>query len=304
MKEGWKNYFKMGIVHFMAFPETIKGEGPILETITKIAKDDFFEAIEITWIKDEEVRKKTKDLLFSSGLEVCYGAQPPLLIEKLNLNSENPEQTARAVEMVKKCINEASFLGIRKLGLLSGKDPGQEKRYQAIKVFIHSLKQICRYAQEKDISISLETFDRNVDKKCLIGSALDGKRVAEEVREEYSNFGIMYDLSHVPLLKENDLQALKVLKQTLTHVHIGNCVLKKASSLYGDLHPPFAILEGENGVEELEGFIKALFKIGYLKKNPKIKPIISFEVKPLLDQDPEIVIAQSKRVLKEAWRLL
>ena len=30
-------------------------------------------------------------------------------------------------------------------------------------------------------------------------------------------------------------------------------------------------------------------------------PILSFEVKPFGDEDPEIVIANAKRVLNEAW---
>lgn len=51
---------KVGLVHFMAFPATIKGEGPVLETIRKIAVDDYFSAIEITTIKDPEQRIAVK----------------------------------------------------------------------------------------------------------------------------------------------------------------------------------------------------------------------------------------------------
>lgn len=304
MEERWKNYFKLGTVHFMSFPETIKGEGPILETIEIIAEDDFFEVIEITWIKDDGVREKVKELLSSSGLEACYGAQPPLLIEKLNLNSEEGQEKKMAVNMVKKCIDEAYFLGIKKFGLVSGPDPGEAKREEALKILIRSLKEICKYAKEKDIFVSLEVFDRDIDKKCLVGSAEDARRVADEVRKECSNFGIMYDLSHLPLLGEDVLEALRTLGATLAHIHIGNCVLKKASPYYGDQHPPLGIPEGENGVEELKEFLQALFEVGYLKKNPEKRPIISFEVKPLSGQGPEVVLAQSKRILEEAWRRL
>jgi len=44
---------KGGLVHFMAYPEVMKGEGSILEKLQKIAEDDFFTAVEIFWIKDE-----------------------------------------------------------------------------------------------------------------------------------------------------------------------------------------------------------------------------------------------------------
>ena len=56
MNESMYKYMKVGIIHFMAFPSTIKGDGPIAETIRKIAVDDYFNAIEITWIKDSSSR--------------------------------------------------------------------------------------------------------------------------------------------------------------------------------------------------------------------------------------------------------
>jgi len=42
MDKPWEGMLKLGIVHFMAFPETMRGEGPILEAVIKIAEDDFF----------------------------------------------------------------------------------------------------------------------------------------------------------------------------------------------------------------------------------------------------------------------
>jgi hypothetical protein len=46
-------YFKIGTIHFMSYPETIKGEGPIVETMQKILADDYFDAVELTWIKSD-----------------------------------------------------------------------------------------------------------------------------------------------------------------------------------------------------------------------------------------------------------
>ena len=53
----------MSIVHCMAFPNTFSGEGPIVETIKKIAEDPFFGAIEITWIKDNNIRREVREIL-------------------------------------------------------------------------------------------------------------------------------------------------------------------------------------------------------------------------------------------------
>jgi hypothetical protein len=35
--------------------------------------------------------------------------------------------------------------------------------------------------------------------------------------------------------------------------------------------------------------------------NPQNPPIVSFEVKPLAGETSEVIIANAKRVLKEAW---
>jgi len=292
---------KVGLIHFMAYPQVMKGEGPILETLQKIAEDDFFTAVEVSWIKNEKVRDKAKKLLEISHLTVAYGAQPRLLINNLNLNSFDEAERQEAVDEVIAGVDEAYEIGAKALAFLSGKDPGGEEREQARKLLVSSIKEICEYAKSKgDLGITLEVFDREIDKKCLIGPANEAKMVAEEVRKEFDNFGLMVDLSHLPLLGETPAQAIMPIKDYLVHAHMGNCILKdKEHPGYGDQHPRFGIKGGENDVEELTEYLKVLLDIGFLNhKNP---PIVSFEVKPLSGETSEVVIVNAKRVLREAW---
>lgn len=100
MQESMYKFMKVGLVHFMAYPQVMRGEGPILETLQKIAEDDFFTAVEISWIKDAKVRDKAKKLLEMSHLTVAYGAQPRLLINNLNLNSFNEEERKMSVREI------------------------------------------------------------------------------------------------------------------------------------------------------------------------------------------------------------
>jgi len=301
MQESMYKFMKVGLIHFMAYPQVMRGEGPILKTLQKIAEDDFFTAVEVSWIKDEEVRDKAKKLLEMSHLTVAYGAQPRLLINNLSLNSFNEKERKKAVREVKAGVDEAYEMGAKALAFLSGKDPGEEEREQARKLLVSSIKEICDYAKSKgDLRIALEIFDREIDKKCLIGPTNEAKMVAEEVRKEFDNFGLMVDLSHLPLLNETPTQAIIPVKDYLIHAHIGNCLLKdKKHPAYGDQHPRFGIAGGENDVKELTVFLKVLLDIGFLNhQNP---PIVSFEVKPLADEPSEVVIANAKRVLREAW---
>jgi sugar phosphate isomerase/epimerase len=301
MQDSIYKFMKVGLIYFMAYPQLMKGEGPILETLQKIAEDDFFTAVEVSWIKDAKVRQKAKKLLEVSHLTIAYGAQPRLLVKKLNLNSLDKAERQEAVDEVKVGVDEAYEIGATSLAFLSGADPGDQEREQAIKLLVSSVKEICAYAKSKgDLGITLEVFDREIEKKCLIGPAKDARRVAEEVREEFDNFGLMVDLSHLPLLGETPAQAILPVKDYLVHAHMGNCILKdKEHPGYGDQHPRFGIKGGENDVKELTEFLKVLLDIGFL--NPQNPPMVSFEVKPLADESSEVVIANAKRVLREAW---
>ena len=74
MNEPMRKYMRVGIVNFMAFPATIKGEGPILDATRAICRDDYFDVIEVTWIKDAEVRKEVRKMVETAGLTLTYGA--------------------------------------------------------------------------------------------------------------------------------------------------------------------------------------------------------------------------------------
>jgi sugar phosphate isomerase/epimerase len=147
-----------------------------------------------------------------------------------------------------------------------------------------------------------------VDKRCLIGKSDLAATVAQTIRKKYPNFGLILDLSHIPLQGEPTKSAIKNCAKYITHLHIGNCVLKDRSHpAYGDQHPRFGVKGGENDVEQLREFFAALFAGGVLKKDSAAageKPLISFEVKPMAGENPRLVLANSKRVFKQAWAQL
>ena len=79
-------------------------------------------------------------------------------------------------------------------------------------------------------------------------------------------------------------------------------MVKKGYEAYGDQHPRFGFPNSANDVEELLDFLRILKNEGFFNKdNPYV---LSFEVKPWGDEDPAIILANSKRVLNRAWALL
>lgn len=309
MKELWYKYMNVGTIHFMSFPEVMKGEGPIVETLEKVLANDFFTAVELTHIRDDKTREQVKKMLESSHVVSAYGSQPVLLSNKLNLNSLVEEERVKAITEVKKCIDEAAYLGTKGVAVLSGPHPGQDKEIAAIEKLLLSLEELCAYSQKYNLMFELESFDFDVDKKCLIGKSTLAAEVARKIRKKYSNFGLILDLSHFPLQYELTKDALKNSIEYVTHLHIGNCVLKdKNHAAYGDQHPRFGVAGGENDITQVREFLSVLFELGWLKDDCNTKqsdkPILSFEVKPMPGELSSIVLANSIRVFKEAWASL
>lgn len=303
MNDSLLKYMKVGLVHFMAYPSTIKGEGPVYETIRKVALDEYFTAIEITTVKDPGERQRVKQLLETAHMTVAYGGQPRLLTTGLNINDLNEEGRQKALANLKEGIDEAYEIGATGFAFLSGKyeEDTKEASYQAL---VKSTKEMCAYAKSKgSMRIALEEFDYDVDKKSLIGPAPLALRYAREIREEYENFGLMVDLSHIPLIHETIEESLLPVKDYIVHAHIGNCVVKSPDlPAYGDVHPRFGFPGGENDVDQVVDYLRVLLEIGFL--NTQKPPIVSFEIKPFGDEDPDVVIANAKRTLNEAWAKL
>ena len=295
-----KNYMKIGIIHSMAFPSSFNDKKSFIGSFKQIALDDFFDVIEIGQIKDLEAREQIKEILKVSKLTAAYGGHSRLLSNGLNINDLNEEARHNAVEELKKGIDEAYYMGALDFSFLSGHYI-EGKKEEALEALVKSTKELCSYADEKGhMPVILEVFDYDIDKKSLLGPVELVRRYAEEVSREHDNFGIMVDLSHLPQVRETPRQALLPIKEYVKHIHIGNAVVKDPSmEAYGDMHPRFGFPNSENDAPELVEFLKVLLEIGYL--NTEVPPIVSFEVRPRPYEDELLVIAGSKRVLKEAW---
>ncbi len=310
MQEPLEAYCHVGIVHAMAFPDCMGGEGPIVETLSQIATDTFFSAVEVSWIKDPKVRSQAADLLATSGLEVIFAAQPAFLQQNLSLCDLDAGKRKAAVAEGKQLIDQAYELGAALMAVPSGADPGEADRPKATDALVGSLGELCGYAQEQAqermLSISLENFDRDIDKRQLVGPTREAAEIAEKVWGECSNFGLTIDLSHLPQLNERIDETALAAVDHLIHVHIGNCVIADAAhAAYGDKHPRFGVPGSAVGTEEVRRFLEALVYAGYFKRNtPTTMPVVSFEVRPAEGEPPEFVIANAKRTLAHAWARL
>lgn len=302
MNKPFSDFARLGVVHFMAFPETMKGHDP-LPSLERIAADSHIDVIEITSMP-QNVRRQANTLLKSAGLAIVFAAQPVILAENLNLNAPDHSALQRAVDRLKALIDEAAEFSAEGFALMSGPDPGSEHRPEAIAVLAKSLSALCRHAEVCHLPLFLETFDRvPFGKNCLIGPTAEAVPLARQLRTQHPAFGLMMDLSHLPLLGERPEQCLTTARELLAHVHIGNCAMRDPQHpAYGDNHPRFGCPGTEVGAAELANFLRQLLQIDYL--NEQRRPIVSFEVKPMPGETSTAVLAGAKRTLAHAWRMV
>jgi sugar phosphate isomerase/epimerase len=300
MKESLHSYMKVGTVLAMSFPEAAEEGEPFLRALREVAEDDFFSVVEMAKVKDPATRRSALQILALSRLEVGFSGGFALMTGRHNLNAFEEVKRKEAVQVAVAAYDEGREMGAQFFSLLSGVRPS-DRREEALALLVQSLREICAHAEERgNIPIVLETFDCEIEKRCLIGPSIDALRVANEVGKDYAAFSLMLDLSHLPLLNEKPAESLRVVKGRIGHIHLGNCVLRDRGHLaYGDSHPPFGISGGENDVDEVADFFRGLLEVGYLKEGQR--PRISLEIRPRPGDDADAILAGSKRVLLDAW---
>ena len=303
MEKSMRRYMRVGTILHVSYKQLGSGEGPILECLKKIVTDPYFEVVEVAHMKDAEVRKAAADMIARGHMTSSYGGQGRMLGAGLNINDLNEEGRQKARASLKEGIDEAYEMGVEDFAFLAGRYE-EETKEESFQALLKSTRELCEYAKSKgDMPVLCEVFDYDIAKKSLIGPVDMVKRYAETICAEYDNFGLMVDLSHIPMLHETIEESLLPVQQYIRHAHMGNTVIKSPECpAYGDEHPRFGFPNSENDVEELAAYLRLLLKIGFL--NEKKRPIVSFEIKPFGEEDPEVCLANAKRTLDLAWELV
>ena len=300
MKDPWHSYLQLGVVHFMAFPECLTGEGPQFETLRTLCHDDFFDAVDIGSMVDDAQRRECAALLRDCQMAVTFSCQPLQLRDGLDLNAADKGERKRAIDAVLGCLEQARELGASRVVLMSGRNVVAAQQAAALDCLIQSLGTVCRAARERaGLPVVLEIFDHDIDKKALVGPCATAAAVAREVRRDFADFGLLHDLSHIYLCHEAPAKHFPILREHLVAIHMGNSVSDRAHPLFGDTHPLFDMPGSDSGVPELRDFLRVLFDIGFLR--PGRRPVCAFEIKPPLGVSPQTAIVNMKRTWHQAW---
>ena len=296
MNESIHKFFRVGTLQWMSFPD----KDPI-DSLIQIACDDFFDAVEVKGYSNASEQAQAAKLLNQSHLTVCYGAQPLELANGLNPNAIDEDERKKAEEALLHTIDEAHFLGTEGISFLAGKWT-PEHRNEAFSKLLKTTRTLCDYAKTKGMMVELEIFDYDVDKASLMGPAPYAAQFAAEMRMTHNNFGLLVDLSHIPITHESSEFVVRTLRPYITHFHIGNAVVKEGCDGYGDKHPRFGYPESANDTDELRDFFQVLKNEGFFNA---AKPyVLSIEVTQRPGENSDIVLASTKRVIRRAWALV
>lgn len=303
MRDPIQRYFQVGLVSAMMYAPMMK-EGPSAwpKLVRAIAIDDYFDVVELNPLPNDEIRQQVKALVEQSHMKLVQNAHGRLLGAGLNPNDVDEAGRQAAEDALIAGVDEAATMGSATMGMLSGRWT-METREECFRQLVKTVVNVCKYAQAKGILVELEVFDHDIAKCSLLGPAPLAARFAAEVRTQVPNFGLMVDLSHFPMTYEKSAQVISTLRPYITHFHFGNTVCEDPSAVaYGDEHPRFGFPNSSNDTAEVLDFLRVLKANGFF--NEREPYTLTFEVKPWADEDIDVIIANSKRVLNRAWAML
>lgn len=198
---------------------------------------EYFAPMHLVFEREKILQKK--------GMRGIYLAAILQKRQKLNLSSLDENERRKAIDETLKCINASKEAGISSILVTSGTRPKNELlNEEAFLSLQDSLEKICTYAG-KDITITIEPGDSNLDFFQLIGpTKLATKLIQQMNNRGINNLRLTIDISHIAMLGEKITTSLKKAMSCCRHIHLANCVLDKTDLLYGDKHPPFGIDKG------------------------------------------------------------
>ena len=302
MRDPIQRYFQVGLVSAMMYAPMMKeGASAWPKLVRAIAIDDYFDVVELNPLPNDEIRQQVKALVEQSHMKLVQNAHGRLLGAGLNPNDVDEAGRQAAEDALIAGVDEAASMGSATMGMLSGRWT-EETREECFRQLVKTVVNVCKYAQNKGVLVELEVFDHDIAKCSLLGPAPLAARFAAEVRTQVPNFGLMVDLSHFPMTYETSAQVISTLRPYITHFHFGNAVVQPGFDGYGDLHPRMGYPHSANDTAELLDYLRVLKQEGFFNaENPYV---LSMEVSPRPGEDEQIILANTKRVLKRAWALL
>jgi DhnA family fructose-bisphosphate aldolase class Ia/sugar phosphate isomerase/epimerase len=305
------------LVFYMAYPGPGNLDGAsrslvdpkyLLAALDRVLRDDAFQIVEVTSLKSPKLQKDVAKKLKSSGKRVAFHCEPvqwtneEQLIDPADLSSPNEVQRRRAVDRIRRLMEEAALYGAEQVFVASGKNPASGMPYdaksehvqqQALLALGNSLRALAADAKKRKMKLALSLADSgSLDhagyRSQLLGPSARAIGLIDSLRSEgHDNLGIAAGIGRLMLNGEGP-EVIPLLAGALHWFYLSNAVPNR-----GDAAPRFGAEGSLVNSQLISDFMRALGEVEY--NGP-----IGVAVRPTGSEVAEAVLAVAQGMLTEA----
>ena len=300
MRGDLREYAKLGLAHFMLYPQCTDSEHVLVETLIPFLERTDIEVLDYYLPYNADDRERLIPAVRACPMQKDY-AVLGMPQDKISLGSPADNERAIGRLLLAEQVEVAAASGAGALSFSSGRDVAVADRPAARRRFAELCVWLCGELKQRGMIGLLEPFDRDVDRRFLLGPTAECVELIDSLAPEVDNLKIQLDLSHVALMGESFAAAIHTVRKHLAHVHLGNCVKgDRADPFFGDRHAPIGYPGGEVDVPQVVEILRLLLDVGYLDRQRRGPLVI--ETRPAPGMTVEQTIAQQMALVEEAWR--
>ncbi len=267
----------LGINHMFLYPPSITDVDAHTATLRELASNETMDALDC-WVWAPHAKEELS-ILKNCGKHINYNIGDRYGDVPVFPATKDAAERRYAMDTLRRETEFAVECNAKKIIFGSGKDVPEDRK-EAQKRFAEFVMDWMQYIP-KDVILTLEPTDRDVDKYFLYGDLQETCDCVQTIRDAgFSNMGILLDMGHIPIMHETLESAVQTSAAYLDHIHLGNCVIKNPDSpFYGDKHPRWGETDGEYDETDGARMLALLKKAGYLSRGGA--QTISFEMRTL-----------------------
>ena len=244
------------------FMPYLREEKRLIDVLERIGAKGFYRHVELPTFADAANRRYVRGFLESHGLAALTYVAPYFNAEGLALCDLDPEVRARTLRKARRHAEYAADAGYRTFGVPSGKDPGPERRAEALRYQAEGMDELAEFCAGLGMYITLEPLDRYAFKKALVGPMPEAVEWFRPIHEAHPNAFLHWDSAHEALGGIDLMDSLDCCAPFLSQIHLCDCITDPAHPCFGDLH-----MDCAHGPDwETEGFLTPAVGAQILKK--------------------------------------
>lgn len=234
-----KERFLPSLLVSESFYPLLGREEELYRTVEQVLGEHYYKRMETGSLKTPWARKKFVELVKELNIGFTQWITNDINERKLNPSTTEKEVRVRTIREICELVDIAGESGADRVAMVSGPDPGEELRPEALKGIEEVLLAVSEKMMEyPGMILLLEPLDRGAHKNNLIGPTKDSVDLMRKVNQVHNNCLLSWDSAHMALNKENLGESVTECAPYVGHIHLANAILDPEKEGYGDWHMP------------------------------------------------------------------